>query len=427
MTLEHERPESLLGMLMGFEGVRDACTIVHGPTGCKYYPSAFSEAAFPDRGPGWESRNVFRWEDAYFFSQPRIPCTYLDFDMFVSGASGRLKDLYARAEKMGPSLICVVNSPGASLIGEDLGSVGGKIPTVRAEKARYSGTFADGFQDAVGAIVREAAPAKQEERHGVNLMGITIGHLHWEDDIAELSSLLKACGIEVRCTVGAGWSMEDVRGSAGAELNVLIFPEYGRRIAELYEKEYGIPFFESQEGAPIGFSAAEAWVKGVCSALGKGPSPALAIIAGARKAAARALLKMEAAHILPKGRTFSVYADGSMLYAVSMFLYDYLGMVPVALRSPGGKEWKERAEERFRALGIPVSDDPEHTQSDIILASEGLCVSAVNRGTALSQAVIEAPGGDFIRTRPEPIVGPAGTLRLLDIVLNGIADNQHFR
>jgi nitrogenase molybdenum-iron protein alpha/beta subunit len=427
MTLESDRPESLLGTLLGFEGVRDVCTIVHGPTGCKYYPASASENGFRDRGPGYSSRNVFKWGDDYFFGQPRIPCTYLDFDKFVSGAGERLDKVYKMAEALEPSLICIVNTPGASLIGENLTAVGGRIPTVRADKARYSGTFADGFQDAQEMILQELQPQKRETVRGrVNLMGITIFHLNWDDDVAELTKLLNACGIEVGCTAGAGWAVKDIVESVNSELNVLIFPEFGRRTAELYEKKWGVPFFESPEGAPIGFDATEAWIKGICARLGKDPAPAIEMIREGRKKAVRGLQKMESVHMLPRGRTFSVYADGSMLYAVSRFLYDYLGMVPVALKSPSGADWEKKAEDYFASKRIPVSDDPEHTQTDIIVSSGALCVSAVERGYALASAVIEGPGNRFVHVEPEPVLGVRGTLRLVDAILNDIANRQHF-
>ena len=72
MSLDCERPESYLGMLMALEGVSDGFTIIHGPTGCKYYPASVSETAFPDRGGEVKARNLFRYSCKYFFSQPHI-------------------------------------------------------------------------------------------------------------------------------------------------------------------------------------------------------------------------------------------------------------------------------------------------------------------------------------------------------------------
>lgn len=426
MPLDDERPESFLGLLMGLEGVADGYTILHGPTGCKYYPASASEAAYRCRTGSAVSRNVFRFGDEYFFGQPRIPCTYLDMGKFVTGGADRLKDVYAKIRGMSPSLISVVNSPGASLIGEDLAVLKGDIPTVAVDHARYSGTAAEGFQDAVGAITDVVVP-EQGERHGVNLVGLSILHLGWKDTAADLTHLLSLCGIEVNCVIGAGWSVEDIRRSADAELNALVHPEWGEDTAKGYKDRFGVPYVASPEGAPVGFDSLEGWVECVCDALGKDPSPALGKIADGRGRAASAMLAMESAHLLPRGRTFSVLADGSTAYALSRFLYSYLGMVPVAVRCPNGKEWGGRAVEYFDSLGIPVGDDPENTGADVILSSASIGSSAVSRGVAQGSVDVEAPGLSFVHVDPCPGIGLGGTTRIVDGVLNVIANRQRFR
>ena len=128
MSYDLERPRGLLGYMLAFEGVSDSATIVHGPTGCKQYPADLSEKSFRTRD-GNSVRDLFSFEERYYFFQPRIPCTYLDGDTFVSGASERLQDLYDLVVSKGPGLIGVINSPGASLIGEDLTKLRSDIPT----------------------------------------------------------------------------------------------------------------------------------------------------------------------------------------------------------------------------------------------------------------------------------------------------------
>ena len=424
MSLEYERPDSFLGMLMALEGVSDGFTIIHGPTGCKYYPASVSESVFPERDGTPRARNIFQYASRYFFSQPRLPCTYLDMGRFVTGATERLKDLYSKAESLHPSVISVINSPGASLIGENLQAVSGDIPTVRVDHAEYSGTCSDGFQDGILEILGTVRPEKTDGKKGVNLLGISILHLNWEDTIEDLKGLLGLCGIEVRCTVGAGWSADDIRNSAGAELNVLIYPEYGDRVAAFYRDEYGIPFVN--EGVPLGFANLEKWVKSVCSALGCDPSPALAKIKEGRRTAARSVALMESFHLLPKGHTFSVLCDGSLAYAAVEFLYGYLGMVPVAVTCPGAEDWEKRTEEFVSSHGIPFSKDALHTDAEIILTSGTLGISCLSRGLVKGYAEIEAPGTKYVNVRPEPPIGLGGTLRLLDSVLNIIASRQRF-
>ncbi|MCQ2070633.1 MAG: nitrogenase component 1 [archaeon] len=427
MSLENDRPESLLGLMMALEGVEDSYTIVHGPTGCKYYPASVSENMFRDRGQKPNARNLLIFSDRYFFAQPRLPCTYLDMGMFVTGAMDRLEDLYGKVGSMSPSLIGIINTPGASLIGEDISDIKGDIPTVAIDHCRYTGSCAEGFQDGILAILKTVKPEKSEKREGVNLVGIGMMHLNWEDTIDDLKGLLELCGIKVNTVIGAGWDVDDIRRSASAELNVLVYPEYGDRIAEFYTEDYGIPSFKSPEEVPIGFASLEHWICGICDRLGKDPSKALKKIKAMRKRTASKLQLMESMNLLPKGRTFSLFTDGSTAYAVSDFLYSYLGMVPAAITCPSDTPQKKRTLERFRELKVPFSEDAEHIPTDVFIASGGLCASAMSRKVTQGTFVIEYPSDVFISVSPEPALGLGGTVRLLDAVLNTIAERQRFR
>ena len=427
MSLENTMPESFLGAVAGFEGVSDGYTAIHGPTGCKFYPSAAAEEYFIRPGSNLpRARSPLIMGSIYFFGQPRVPCTYLDMDVFVNGASVRLKDMMSQIQEMKPTVISVINSPGASLIGEDLSSLEADVPVCTMDHAEYSGTLCDGFQDAVLEILDKVRPEKKGKGSGINLTGISISHLHWQDTVADLTALLEACGVKVNLCVGAGWSGEDIRNSADAELTVPIYPEYGDRIASFYENEFGIPSFISPEGAPVGFHALEAWIKGICGCLNKDPSPALEIIKEKRRKTADVLLSMEARHALPKGRMFSIQADGSVAYAVTRFLHEYLGMVPVAVKCRGGAQWDSKTMSYLESKGIPVSDEPEETSTDIIISNGPICAAAIERGSALEAAVIEGPSPQAVTIDPAPPLGLKGTVSLLESVLDTVSRHHRF-
>ncbi len=424
MSLENERPESFLGALMAAEGVSDGYCIIHGPTGCKYYPASVSENRYPVRQDRPETRNMFRFADRYFFSQPRLPCTYLDMGRFVTGGMERLVDLYHKVEAMSPSLITIINSPGASLIGEDLSVVEGGIPTVHMDHAEYSDDCAEGFQTAVLKILERVRPVRRTERKDVNLVGICILHKNWSDTVKELSDLLGLCGISVNCTIGAGWSVNDIENSASARLNVLVYPEYGERIARFYHDEYGIDYVG--DTVPIGFDNIEKWVSGICEALGRDPAPAFAYIREARRKAANAISLVESYHMLPKGRTFSIFCDGSTASSVSEFLYSYLGMIPVAVTCPSGEKWRERSMNSIRSRSIPCSDDALNTEADIIITNGSIGSSCMTRKIVKGFVEIENPVTKYVCVCPESPIGITGTLSLIDKVLNIIASRQRF-
>lgn len=409
---------------MAAEGVSDGYCIIHGPTGCKYYPASVSENRYPVRQDRPETRNMFRFADKYFFSQPRLPCTYLDMGRFVTGGKERLIDLYHKVESLSPSLITIINSSGASLIGDDLSSVDGDVPTVHIDHAEYSCTCAEGFQTATLRILEKIRPERKKECKDVNLVGISILHKNWSDTVKELSDLLGLCGVTVNCTVGAGWSADDIKNSASARLNVLIYPEYGKRIAEFYRNEYGIDYVG--DTVPVGFDNIEKWVSEVCETLGKDPSSAFAYIREARHRAARAMGLVESYHMLPKGRTFSLFCDGSTASAISEFLYTYLGMIPVAITCPSGDKWKESTMERIRSRNIPCSEDALNTKADIIITNGSIGSSCMTRNIVKGFIEVETPVTKYVCVCPESPIGVTGTLSLIDKILNIIASRQRF-
>ncbi len=428
MSLENEFPESFIGSVAGFEGISDGYTVIHGPSGCKLYPSAAMEECYEhESSPMPRNRNPLFIGANYFFGQPRVPCTYLDMGTFITGAPERLQELVDHVGGMRPGVLSIINSPGASLVGEDLTAVKTDIPLVLMDHPVYSGTEAEGFQDAVLRILGTIAPECKGPRKGVCLTGVSITHLNWQDTISDLTRLLNACGIEVNMCIGAGWSVDDIRRSADAELIVPVYPEYGDLIAARYSEEYGVPSFISPAGAPVGFDALEAWVKGICKCLNKDDSPALALIHEKRVATANEVKRMEARHSLPRGRTFALECGSSTAYAVTRFLYEYLGMIPVGIRCTGGGDWEKALSDYLDVLGIPVSDEPETVETDIIISSGPVCSAAIERGSALEYAVIERPTPKIVNIDPAPAIGLKGTVSLLESVLEAVSRHHRFR
>ena len=79
MSLENEFPESFIGSVAAFEGISDGYTVIHGPSGCKLYPSSLMDDCYPRGNPEMPSgRNPLFIGAHYFFGQPRVPCTYLE-------------------------------------------------------------------------------------------------------------------------------------------------------------------------------------------------------------------------------------------------------------------------------------------------------------------------------------------------------------
>lgn len=147
------QPDGFTGALLALEGIADAAVILHGPTGCRGLHSAFSEHAFP-RELIAERLN---YAERFYFGQPRIPTTYLDGDDFIFGAKEKLREAIRTTLTHRPALLALVNAPGAALIGEDLQQgltdSTATIPAIAIEMPAFSRTMAEGYQQAVLAVL----------------------------------------------------------------------------------------------------------------------------------------------------------------------------------------------------------------------------------------------------------------------------------
>ena len=113
-------PDSLQGLIFALEGTEGLTVLLNGPTGCKYYHGAISEGQTV-RDRDFDPLSLpMNW----YFGQARVPCTYLDNGDYVYGSERKLieaLEYFRDAPETG--MLCIVNSPGASLIGDDLRSI----------------------------------------------------------------------------------------------------------------------------------------------------------------------------------------------------------------------------------------------------------------------------------------------------------------
>ena len=417
MSYDLERPRGLLGYMLAFEGVSDAATILHAPTGCKQYPADLSEKMFRSRDGRNNVRDLFSFEEKYYFFQPRIPCTYLDGDTFVSGAAERLQDLYDLVVSKRPGLIGVINTPGASLIGEDLTKLSSDIPTSVCESPGYSHSMSQGFQDGTIDIIRTLCKEGPSEKKGVCLFGMGIWQHRWDDSVREIKRMLALCGIEVIVSVCAGCSAEEMRNIPSSELNVVIDPEYGARAAEYCKDAFGTDYVC---GMPIGFDAIRDWITDICGRLGKDPAPAIRDLDFWRSKSAMTVSRLDSSFINISGKTFSIDGDGSLVESISEFLYSYLGLIPVAISSLD-KEKAERVRSWFSEKGIDVEDSVWDVEADLCLAS-GNTVSSLKSRLLIHDGIdIMEPSRMHVTVTDEPLIGTMGTVVLMQKALDIVA------
>ncbi len=358
-------PDSLQGVVFACEGVEGATVLLNGPTGCKYYHSSISDSQ-TFRQMEFDPLN---FPMTWYFGQPRVPCTYLDNSDYVYGSEKKLVEAleYFR-DAPGVELLCIVNSPGAALIGDDLCGIaerhlGGRpfmtietpgfsegmcaghekaacaivdhlIPEMASEEVApcHSGSEAKNLREmdcSTGRAVGEAASSAVEERR-VNVLGLSLYQRHYTGDVAEIRRLLEAMGLTVGCVLCAGGSVDDVRELPRAALNVVVNPEFGLQTARHLQERFGTPYYVCGP-LPIGFDATERMAREVAARVGGDAAPVLAECREARKRAFSYISRLNSLTGLPTGVPFAAEGTYAQLNAYVEFFTRYLALVPVAL------------------------------------------------------------------------------------------------
>ncbi len=418
-------PDGFTGLLLALEGIADAAVILHGPTGCRAYHGALAERLFP-REIACEPLNHV---ERFYFGQPRIPTTYLDGDDFVFGGQAKLDEAVHAVLARRPGLLAVVNSPGAALIGDDLRQslrqVEAALPCVALEFPAVSHPLADGYQQGMLAVLDALGLSPQPARaKTVSLLGLSIGHQHWSGSLAELRALLRLCGIEVCCAIGAGSAIADWRQLPHAACHVIIHEEYGDRIAAWLRNRFAAPVLNSEAGAPLGFDATETWVRAVAESVGADPSPALAHMREQRRHAARALAYATKMQGAVKGTTFGLRADPSLALPLAQWLYTYLGMLPLAVETPEYADTplalRLRAWLETIGCGTAWQADTLEADPELLFADGQHNTLARIAGYAGAMVDIIWPSGSYTDVLPKALLGAQGSLWLTEQIVNAL-------
>jgi len=418
-------PDGFIGTLLAIEGIADARAILNGPNGCRGYPAYFSDRHYPREN----SLDRRTFEELFYFGQPRIPCTYLDSDDYILGATEKLREILPLVAAKGDAFLAIVNSPGASLIGDDLDRF---LTEARLDHvcmafsgAAYSRPLPEGFDEAIAAVLRWLKLNRLPRvKNRVNLVGCSMVQKYWQGNIRELTRLLALMGLSVTAVPGSGSSIAEIRESTTASANLVVFPEYAEKTAKFYQDKFAIPAVIPPSGAPVGFAATEAWIRAAAEATGRDPAPALAEIRRQRIHACHQIARHYHEGGYPKGATFAVRGDSSFVLPLATWLHEYLGMIPVSVQCMEGEDTGTAGRIRDVLAGIGCSGtygaDPAPLHPDLFFGDDMTGIDLFLNGSCRETI------GLFNRTIGETefvekaYLGGAGALWILEKVFHAV-------
>lgn len=408
--------DGFTGTLLASESLLDGVTILHGSGGCRSLPMSVSIQKLKRDHPHKEGE--------FFFHNSRMPCTYIDLDDYIYGASSKIELILTMLSHDDVRFATIVESPGVSLIGDSVSdciqSAGLSDKAVVLDSGYYSEDFSTGFDQTLTAIVRRLYPGKRPQRpNAVNLIGLPFTISGYEYVLEELTFMLHLIGVDVIASIGSGSTIRSIRDSFEASYNIVVIPEYCQAIGGFYQ-DIGIPSIASPSGAPVGYDAISDWIASIGSIMGLDVSPALDLIQRERERTERIFDNSSERVQYMNFRTYSISCESSVALPLMAWLTKTFKMVPKSIElieSPIRLQEIKDFLERIGGLGS-LEEPFGRGYSDVLFGIGSMVYCLKARGECLEAFDVRMPSNDYVDLMPKSILGLQGCRMMLDRICN---------
>jgi nitrogenase molybdenum-iron protein alpha/beta subunit len=409
--------DGFIGSGVAAESVLDATTILHGPGGCRIHLSRLSGR--------YVKREFEIREGDYFFHFERVPCTFIDRDDYIYGASKKIALVLEMLENENTKFATILQSPGASLIGDKLKDEvlqqGLDYKTAVMDTSFMSEKFSVGFDTTLVKMAEKIVKPNEKRKGTVNIIGLPFTSRGYYELVKELRSVLGRMGIEVIATIGCGCTLDEFSRSSSAEFNIAIMPEYSERLSKFYLDEYGIPTIRSEMGAPIGYYAMRAFVETIAGAMGVDAGPILKDLEDDRHMVEITIDSSMNVGELLNYKTFSIEGESSVIYPLADFMIRYMKMVPKSIHiTESDPFFEKKIMDILEKMGCTSAIEEEFGAGYTnILFGAGSYVKLLQEQNRCGIGVdICLPSQDMIDIAPKSIMGIQGLHKMLDDILN---------
>lgn len=338
----------------------------------------------------------------------RPPVTYTTFQARDLGSDTAVifRDALEGAyERFKPQAMLVGASCTAELIQDDPAGLAKAlnlpVPVVPLELPSYQRKenwgASETFYHLTRALCGPHAPAPGAERPArpegraprCNLLGPTALGFRHRDDVAEVTRLLEALGVEVSVVAPLGATPADVARLGEADFNIVMYPELGETAAKWLERTFGQPAVRT---VPIGVNATKRFIREVAEVAGVDPEPLLE-----REIARAPWYSRSIDSTYLTGKRVFIFGDATHAIAAAEVATDEFGFKVVGLGTYSREQARDvRAAAKRYGLEALITDDYLDVEEAIQEAHPELVLGTqMERHTAkrfgVPCAVISAP------------------------------------